>query len=351
MTHMAPTGNRLATRFSGIHRGPAVAILAALAALIALGLPMAGRLSPVIPNPQSPDIQYYRSVVAAVRGGEPYEASALALLRVRHAATTPFFTVRPPILAWLLARLPGDGEKLADLLLAGMACAAVGAWLWRLSWSKRDALFLVRAGLILLASVAMTMRGHGLSYLHEAWAGLLIAASLAVRSDRRFAAAVALGLVAALIRELALPYLAVMAGMALLERRGREAGAFAIALAIAGAALAVHAYRVESLTAGDLAGASGWFAFGGWAFVLETTRWNYLAIPWLGAALLPLAIVGALGWKDATGARLFALLAGFTLGFCIIGRPDNFYWGLMTAPLIGVGLTLAPEAIIDLARR
>jgi hypothetical protein len=335
----------------GLSRATALAILATLAALIALGVPMAGRLTPLTPSAQSPDIQYYRSVVAAVRAGKPYEPAALDLLRARHAATTPFFTVRPPILAWLLARLPGDGESLADLMLAALAGAVVGIWLWRLSRFRRDAVFLVRAGLILIASLAIMMRGHGLSYVHEAWAGLLIAASLAVRSDRRFALAVILGLAAALVRELALPYLAVMAVAALLERRGREAAAFALALALAGAAVAVHAMKVEALTADDLSAATGWVSLGGWAFVLETTRWSYLAIPWLGAALVPLAILGALGWKDQTGARLAALIIGYTLGFLVIGRPDNFYWGLMTAPLVGVGLTLAPEAIADLAGR
>jgi hypothetical protein len=340
-----------ATRFSGLTRWAALAGLAALSAFIAWGLPMAGRLTPLSPSAQSPDIQYYRSVIAVVRTGEPYEPAALRFLRDRHAATTPFFTVRPPILAWMLAWLPGDYEKLADLMLAGLAGTVVGVWLWRLSRLRWDAAFLVRAGLILIASVAVMMRGHGLSYIHEAWAGLLIAASLAVRSDRRFAMAVALGLAAALIRELALPYLAVMALAALFERRWREAGAFGMALAIAGAALAIHAMRVESLAADDLSRASGWIAFGGWAFVLQTTRWSYLAIPWLGAALIPLAMIGAMSWKDATGARLAALLAGYTLGFLVIGRPENFYWGLMEAPLIGVGLTLAPEAVAALARQ
>lgn len=340
-----------ATRFLGLPRTTALAILAALAAVIALGVPMAGRLTPLIPSAQSPDIQYYRSVVSAVRGGKPYEPAALDLLRARHAATAPFFTVRPPTLAWLLARLPGDGEKLADLLLAALAGAVVGVWLWRLSRMRGDPAFLVRVGLILIASVAVTMRGHGLSYIHEAWAGLLIAASLAVRSDRHFAAAVVLGLAAALVRELALPYLAVMAAAGLLERRVREAAVFALALALAAAAVAVHAMKVEALTADDLSAASGWVSFGGWAFVLETTRWSYLAVPWLGAALVPLAILGALGWKDPTGARLAALIIGYTLGFLVIGRPDNFYWGLMVSPLVGVGLALAPEAIADLAGR
>jgi hypothetical protein len=34
----------------------------------------------------------------------------------------------------------------------------------------------------------------------------------------------------------------------------------------------------------------------------------------------------------------------------IIGRPDNFYWAIMLAPLLPIGLAFAPAALRDLIR-
>jgi hypothetical protein len=54
---------------------------------------------------------------------------------------------------------------------------------------------------------------------HEVWAALLLPLSLGLRTKRHWAAAVVAGLAAALICELALPYLLAMAALALLEHR------------------------------------------------------------------------------------------------------------------------------------
>jgi hypothetical protein len=51
------------------------------------------------------------------------------------------------------------------------------------------------------------------------------------------------------------------------------------------------------------------------------------------------------------GLRLGALLFDYTIGFMIIGRPENAYWGLVTAPLTALGLCFAPAALRDLFRR
>jgi hypothetical protein len=189
---------------------------------------------------------------------------------------------------------------------------------------------------------------------HETWAGLLIALSLALRTDKHFWAAVALGLLAALVRELAMPYLLVMALIAAMERRRTESIAFALTLALALAALAWHAHQVMALTnPGDMA-SPGWLSLGGWFFVLATVKWNAIVAvigAWSAAIIFPLAIVGAGGWRGGGGLRLLTLLVGYALGFMVLGRPENRYWGLMTAPLVGIGLALAPWALIDLSRR
>jgi len=159
---------------------------------------------------------------------------------------------------------------------------------------------------------------------------------------------------AGLIRELAMPYLLVMALFALIERRRGEAIAFALALAVDAAALALHAHAAIALeTARDLVSPS-WVALGGWAFALRTAQWNAMVPvlgPWVTAVIVPLALVGTAGWRTREGLRLTVLLVGCLGGFLIVGRPDNYYWGLMTAPMIGIGLALAPSALVQLWRR
>jgi hypothetical protein len=181
-----------------------------------------------------------------------------------------------------------------------------------------------------------------------------MALSLALRTERRIAAAVALGLVVGLIRELAIPYSLVMAIVASSERRWKEATAFATAAALALAALAWHAEALRGLiTPADLA-SQGWVRLGGWPFILATSGWNLAPLlfgRWVAAVVAPLALIGAMGWKGPAGVRLAALLIGYTLGFLVIGRPENAYWGLMVAPLAAVGLCLAPTAVLDLLRR
>jgi hypothetical protein len=338
-------------RFAAWPRAAAAGLLIALAGLIALGLwPSAGPTA-VKAMTGDNDVALYRAVVERVRAGQAYEPAAVAEQRARGFPLKPFVVVRPPALATALAHLPG--ERTGDLLLALLAAGVIGAWTWRLHAIRPGSVWLAATALILFTGVGLTMGGGGASLFHEAWAGLLIALSLGLRTEKRFAAAVLIGLAAAVTRELAMPYLAIMALFALVERRRLEAGCFAAALAVALALLALHAHAVMSLVKpGDLASA-GWVRLGGWAFVLKTGRWSLLAMlagSWAAAVILPLSLIGAAGWRTSAGPRLAALLLGYTLGFMAIGRPENSYWGLLVAPLVAVGLSLAPMALGDLIR-
>jgi hypothetical protein len=238
-------------------------------------------------------------------------------------------------------------------MLSVLSVAVIGAWTFRLGRLYPSPLSVGATAIVMFTGVGLTVAGGALNLLHETWAGLLMALSLAARTKQRFAAAVVLGFLAALIRELAMPYLAVMAVVALVEARRAEAIAFAVALAVALAALAAHAMAVDALMLPGDATSPGWLKFGGWAFLSATARMNLLAmfVPLTAAFITPLALLGAAGWKDAVGLRLALLLVGYALGFMAIGRPVNLYWGFMTAPLLAVGLCLAPAALIDLGRR
>ena len=348
MTDAPPLG-----RFARLPRWAAAAILIALAGLVALGLAIPPSKPPHPRHQQGgDDVAFYEGVVARMRAGQPYEAAAVAQLRAVGGPLRPFLVVRPPLLATLLARLPDT--RTADRLLALLSAGVILAWavkFLRLGWPP---LAVGGGALVLFTGVAAPMVSQNMGLLHEAWAGLLIAVSLALRDERRWGAAVLLGLLAALIRELAIPYLLVMALVALAERRRAEAAAFALALAASAAALAWHAHLVSALTSGHDQASPGWLKFGGWPFVMATVKWNVLVIKGgaiVGALLVPLALAGAAGRRDGLGLRLALILVGYTAGFMAIGRPENSYWGLLTAPLLSVGLCLAPAALVDLTRR
>lgn len=303
------------------------------------------------PSKHATDASVYRAIVERVRKGEPYEQAAVTEQRLTAFPVRPFLAVRPPALATVLALVPMNIAVGAELLLVVIV---IGAWALRLRTGGFDGRQTAWSTFLVFTGVVMAATGEPATVYHETWAGLLIALSLALRTDRHFWAAVVFGLLAALVRELAMPYLLVMAFFAAMERRRTEALAFSLALALALTALAWHARQVMALTnPGDMA-SPGWMALGGWPFVLATAKWSAIvavAGAWSAAVIVPLSIFGAGGWKDGGGLRLLALLVGYSLGFMVLGRPENRYWGLMTAPLVGVGLALAPWALIDLGRR
>lgn len=355
-----PPGNQ--RRFAKSSRPAAAGVLILLAALIALGLAFpAPRLAPSrsagpaglgVHAPQSINVPLYSGVIARVRAGQPYAAAAVAAQRAGGFPLRPFVTVRPPALAVIMAALPDLAS--ANLIMRLLAIAVVGAWTHRLWPAGRGPVWLAWSPVMVFTGVAWAIPGLTFALFHECWAGLLIALSLALRSERRFAAAVIVALVAAVIRELAMPYLLVMAVLALAERRRGEALAFSAALAIALAALGWHAAAVMALTTPRDLASPGWLKLGGWPFVMATAQWNLLALllgKTAAAVIVPAALAGALARTDAVGLRLAVLLIGYTLGFMVVGQPNDFGWGFVVAPLVGVGLALAPLAVGDLTRR
>lgn len=351
-----PRGARsldLRGRFATLPRPLAFAVLAALAILILAGLPLALHPAPVAPPAHSVNgFTLYGRIIERMRAGEAYEPAAVSELRAEGGPIKPFVTVRPPLLAEALSLLPDPQTR--DRALELLALVVIAAWVIRLRPAGASPAWMGFTALAAFTGAGACMVGAGsMSLFHEAWAGLLIALSLALRTDRRFLASAVVGLIAALVRELAMPYLAVMVLVAITERRRGEAIAFGTALALALAALAWHAHQVMALTQpGDLT-SPGWVEWAGWGFVLLAARWNLIVLAlglWAAALVVPLALAGAIGRRDGLGLRLALLLIGYSLGFMAIGRPSNYYWGLVTAPILAVGLALAPAALADLAK-
>ena len=318
---------------------PARRLLPILAALLLalLGLLTGPGRERAAPASGPTDIGLYDYAAHAAAHPSTYYARVIAEQRREGYELKPFVAVRPPALSFLLAAL--RTEALRRAAVVALALASLAAWWIRLG--REGVGPLPRAfDLIALATGALAAVAPQAPYLHEVWAGLLISLSLALRGPDRFGLAIAAGLAAALIRELAAPYLVVMAVTALAGRRWQEAAGWILALAAFAAALALHAHWVDALMlTSDHAGA-GWMKLSGWPFVLHAAQWNAVlaASPgWVTAIAVPAALAGAATWTTSLGRRLAATLVTYALTFAVIGRPENFYWGLMFAPLLPLG--------------
>lgn len=315
-------------------------ILAALL-LAVLGLLTGAERERAAPTSGPTDLGLYAYAAGAAAHPATFYETVVAEQRREGYELKPFLVVRPPALAFLLAAL--KTEALRRLSLVTLALASLAAW-WR-TLARQGVPPLPRAfDILALATGALPAIAAQAPYMHEVWAGLLISLSLALRREDRFGLAVAAGLAAALIRELAAPYLLIMAATALLSRRRREAAAWSLAFALFAAALAWHAHMVDALVRpSDHAGA-GWLKLSGWPFVLHAAQWNAMlavAPPWLTALAVPAALAGATAWTTSLGRRLAAVLVVYVLAFAVVGRPENFYWGLLFTPLLPLGFARA----------
>ena len=298
-------------------------------------------------NPELTDVGLYRAVALRVGRGDDYYSAVVIEQRARHFPLKPFVTIRLPTLAWLTGSL---GERGAWMLLVLLAAAATIGTSLRLRAVTGVPDPWVAATMLIIASAAPLVMPV-VVWWHDAWAGLLIALSLACRMPGRWRASVAIGLVALLIRELALPYLCLMAALAWWEGQRREAIAWAGAILIFLAALATHATLLAPYVTGADATSAGWSSAGGLPFVLSLVRsctiMTLLPLPAI-AITMPLALLGWSGLKGDFGRRVALLLGGYLFAFLSFGRPDNFYWGLTIAPLLATGLAFAPYAVRDL---
>jgi hypothetical protein len=328
-------------------------ILAALL-LAVLGLATGAERERAAPTSGPTDLGLYAYAAAAAAHPSTYYAQVVAEQRREGYELKPFLVMRPPALSFLLAALRTDA--LRRLAVVALALGALAAWWLRLG--REGVTLLPRAfDLIALATGALPAIAPQAPYMHEVWAGLLIGLSLALRREDRFGLAVAVGLAAALIRELAAPYLVVMATTALLGRHWREVAAWVLALALFAAALAWHASMVDALVLPTDHASAGWLKLSGWPFVLHAAQWNAVlavAPAWLTALAVPAALAGAANWTTSLGRRLAAVLVAYVLAFAVVGRPENFYWGLVFAPLLPLGFSRAcrglPAALAYLNR-
>lgn len=348
----APLWLAAPTRYAGLSRPRARWIMATLALLIALALTALAVPDPTDPTPgqaaTASDLGMYETVVAGLRGGGDYYSLTADALRAGNYPLKPFVTFRLPVHAVVQAALPPLASR---LLLMALAIGVAVAW-WRRIASHLTHASARVALTVLLAAGLMAFVQADLVAFHEIWAALLLALALVLRTSTRWVPSVAIALIAMLVRETAALLPLVMAAFAWRDGTRREAAGWSLSLLALFTALVAHASAVAQVV-GPLDPASpGWSGLLGPGFFVRAVASSTAldALPTvLAAPLVALALFGWTAWRDPLAGRAAMLFAGYAIAIAVFARADTFYWALMPAPVLLVGLVFAPDAIRDVA--
>ncbi|OYU36348.1 hypothetical protein [Novosphingobium sp. PASSN1] len=304
-----------------------------LALLACLAVPLAAKAPE---QPVQLDQELYRTVVERVREGETFYPATMAAQRARQYPVQPALAVRPPTMTWLLALLPSTATRTAALI------ALLFGALIALRQSLADRPTAEALGMVVLAVAGLFGAFFPDNvYLHEQWSVLLIMLSLA--AHRRAWLMVGLALLAVLVRETALAWLAAIAVYGLWQRDWKRAGLAVSAIVVAGGLWLIHAQFVTAqIQPGDLT-SPGWVRFGGLPLVIDALRRNLVLTGLPGPLVLALvaaSLAAMLRWGREMERTAAIGSAGFLAALTVFGRPDNGYWGFMAAPFVLLGLPL-----------
>jgi len=347
------------TRFAALSRRNARIVLALAVLLLLACLTAVTAPGPAVaPDPASAsakpdrvlDRVLYENIVTDIGYGDHYYAAAARELRAGDFPLKPFFTFRLPTLAVIEAALP---RPVTIGLLYLLAAITTGAWYIRLGgvftrWPPRG------IATVLMATGLASFIRPDLIVFHEIWAGPLIALSLAVRRPGNATAAIAIGLCAMLIRETAALYCGLMALAALAEGRRREFVGWSAAILVFLAAVACHAWAVSLVVRPFDTPSPGWMGMLGPGFFVKIVSLaSVLAIApaWLAALVIGMALIGWIAWRDPLGTRTVAMIASYALLISVFCRADTFYWAVLPAVPVMIGLLFAPDAVRDLWSR
>ena len=311
---------------------------------------LAGTEVPVAERPRDDDLALYDTVIERIGKGENYYTVAAEEHRRSDYPVTPGWAVRPPTLAYLAMWLGPVGQMVAAIVLM---LAVLKAWWDRLAEEAGDPRTR-RIGLALVFFGASLGLNRYYFVLHELWAGMLIALAFGLhRPGRKWGAALAVTALALAIREHVFPFVLLLAAMAAWRRDWKETAAWGLLAAAFVALIMVHHhYTALQVLPSDrpspewlqMRGLSGWLS----NVALSS---NLRFFPhWIAGPLIVLALLGWAGWRTAAGAFGTLLYLGYGLAFMLAGRPDNFYWGAVVAPVMFLGLAFAPRALASLWR-
>ena len=294
------------------------------------------------------DSLVYRAVSSRVHAGESYYTAAAIGLETHGYPTSSVFHWRVPTYAWIFGKPPN--ESCGWLILVVCELVAIG-----------------------MAS-SMVAQGHGLPmrlavaaslgtadawvvypepiYFMELWAGRLILISLCLYYNGYWGPGVAAGMLALLFRELALPFCAVMMGLACWRRLRKEILAWVAVLGTCAFLYCLHCLEVGRRgVSPSFSGLLAWVAFGGMTSLLSACRMNFLLtlLPsGVTSIYLPLALLGLLGWPARAAVPIKVTTVVYLAILAVVGQPFNFYWGWLFTSLLAIGIVWAPMAIRDL---
>jgi hypothetical protein len=225
--------------------------------------------------------------------------------------------------------------------------AVVWAWYRRLGEEPGGKRFQLIGTTLMFMGASLGMNRYYF-VLHELWAGMLLALAFGLhRPGRKWGAALVVAALALAIREHVLPFVMLLAAMALWRRDWKEGAAWTALIAVFLVALAWHLQLVQAQVVSSdpegpdwlmLRGLSGWLSN-----VVLSSNLRFLPHFLAGPAVV-LMVFGWAGWKSDAGVFATLLYLGYGLAFMIAGRPDNFYWGAIIAPAMFIGLAFVPRA-------
>jgi hypothetical protein len=294
------------------------------------------------------DTKLYKRIVDSVGRGENYYVAALREHRQHNFPLKPSVTVRLPTLAWMAATL---GANFTQMAMFGLIALVTLSWMVALRSIADPVLRSVVFSVIVLSSMVLVSATPLI--FHETWAGVLIAASIALRRPDQYVASIVTGLSAVLFRELALPYLIMMALFAAHARSWRETGGWCSAIAIAGVCFYVHAATVTAMLQPDDLASQGWNGLGGWAFfvsAVQETNPIGLLPTWCAQLVVPLSLFGWMAWRSPYGLRVSGFLLGYAVALMVFARIENTYWALLVSPLLLAGLGFVPAGLLGLLK-
>lgn len=303
------------------------------------------------------DIRFYRLVIDRVKRGDNYYVAATEEQRNNDYPVKPGFTVRLPLLAFMFAWFGQIGMIVLGLALFS---AMLLANMHRLKAEPGGEARLPLALALLMVGIA-----SGLNYkyavLHEIWAAQLLALSFGLHrpgtragEPGKWGLALLVAAVALAVRELALPFVALMAAYAGWHRRWTEMAAWVALIGVFAAGLALHVHLAEAqVRPGDPA-SPPWLVLGGlsgWLYKVNNSTFLSLLPVWISGPLVVLAVFGWTSWRTRMGAFATLLTMGYALAFMIAGRANNFYWGLMMTPILFMGAAFLPVGLPSLWHR
>lgn len=340
-------------RFDTWGRNRALVVLVGLVGFILWGLAAGTAYAPADrdSDPVKVNAALYNDVADRMSHGQNYYRAIDESQAAHHYPTRPFLTVREPTLAYFTKFVGGMSHARDAFFALGIAAfALLLAGLERVSPSRRA---WWSASALSVVAVAPMMTNTSAAF-HEFWAGFLIVLALMLHALSKWRSAFLVAMLAVFIRELALPLLAVMMIFEFMQGRRKRAAMWLAGITTFVILLAIHATIVNHVIAPAAEVSPGWLKFGGWTFFVDSVRYSTIMVimpVWVAAVVVPTALLGWLSRGGDLASRIFVLLIAYVLSFAAVGRPENYYWGLLFVTLLIPGLAFAPSAISTLIRR